>query len=79
MPSQASQIYQDAEFVLVANEPHRSFGQSLIGENGSANCNAGVDRIIRACPNASEFYIRTLLTQLHRTLRTDQTSTISDV
>jgi len=25
-------IYQDAGFVLVATEPHRSFGQSLIGE-----------------------------------------------
>jgi len=28
----ARQIYQDAGFVLVATEPHRSFGQSLIGE-----------------------------------------------
>jgi hypothetical protein len=25
-------IYEDAGFVLVATEPHRSFGQSLIGE-----------------------------------------------
>jgi GNAT superfamily N-acetyltransferase len=25
-------IYQDAGFVLVATEPHRSFGQSLVGE-----------------------------------------------
>ena len=25
-------IYQDAGFVLVATEPHRSFGRSLIGE-----------------------------------------------
>jgi DNA-binding MarR family transcriptional regulator/GNAT superfamily N-acetyltransferase len=28
----ARQIYQDAGFVLVASEPHRSFGQNLIGE-----------------------------------------------
>lgn len=28
----ARRIYQDARFVLVAAEPHRSFGQSLIGE-----------------------------------------------
>ena len=28
----ARRIYQDAGFVLVATEPHRSFGQSLIGE-----------------------------------------------
>ncbi len=28
----ARRIYQDAGFVLVASEPHRSFGQSLIGE-----------------------------------------------
>jgi DNA-binding MarR family transcriptional regulator/N-acetylglutamate synthase-like GNAT family acetyltransferase len=28
----ARKIYQDAGFVLVATEPHRSFGQSLIGE-----------------------------------------------
>jgi DNA-binding MarR family transcriptional regulator/N-acetylglutamate synthase-like GNAT family acetyltransferase len=28
----ARQIYQDAGFVLVASEPHRSFGQSLVGE-----------------------------------------------
>jgi DNA-binding MarR family transcriptional regulator/N-acetylglutamate synthase-like GNAT family acetyltransferase len=28
----ARKIYQDAGFVLVAAEPHRSFGQSLIGE-----------------------------------------------
>ncbi|HYW64141.1 MAG TPA: bifunctional helix-turn-helix transcriptional regulator/GNAT family N-acetyltransferase [Bradyrhizobium sp.] len=28
----ARTIYQDAGFVLVATEPHRSFGQSLIGE-----------------------------------------------
>ena len=28
----ARKIYQDARFVLVASEPHRSFGQSLIGE-----------------------------------------------
>ena len=28
----ARQIYQQAGFVLVAREPHRSFGQSLIGE-----------------------------------------------
>jgi len=28
----ARRIYQDADFVLVATEPHRSFGQSLIGE-----------------------------------------------
>jgi DNA-binding MarR family transcriptional regulator/N-acetylglutamate synthase-like GNAT family acetyltransferase len=28
----ARKIYQDADFVLVASEPHRSFGQSLIGE-----------------------------------------------
>ena len=28
----ARKIYQDAGFVLVASEPHRSFGQSLIGE-----------------------------------------------
>jgi DNA-binding MarR family transcriptional regulator/GNAT superfamily N-acetyltransferase len=28
----ARKIYQDAGFVQVANEPHRSFGQSLIGE-----------------------------------------------
>src|SRR5216683_2071459 len=28
----AREIYQDAGFVLVATEPHRSFGQSLIGE-----------------------------------------------
>ena len=28
----ARKIYQDAEFVRVATEPHRSFGQSLIGE-----------------------------------------------
>ena len=28
----ARAIYQDAGFVLVATEPHRSFGQSLIGE-----------------------------------------------
>jgi DNA-binding MarR family transcriptional regulator/GNAT superfamily N-acetyltransferase len=28
----ARNIYQDAGFVLVATEPHRSFGQSLIGE-----------------------------------------------
>jgi DNA-binding MarR family transcriptional regulator/N-acetylglutamate synthase-like GNAT family acetyltransferase len=30
--SSARKIYQDAGFVLVASEPHRSFGQSLIGE-----------------------------------------------
>jgi DNA-binding MarR family transcriptional regulator/N-acetylglutamate synthase-like GNAT family acetyltransferase len=28
----ARKIYQDAGFVLVASEPHRSFGQNLIGE-----------------------------------------------
>jgi DNA-binding MarR family transcriptional regulator/N-acetylglutamate synthase-like GNAT family acetyltransferase len=28
----ARKIYQDTGFVLVASEPHRSFGQSLIGE-----------------------------------------------
>jgi GNAT superfamily N-acetyltransferase len=28
----ARKIYQDAGFVLVATEPHRSFGQSLTGE-----------------------------------------------
>ena len=28
----ARKIYQEAGFVLVASEPHRSFGQSLIGE-----------------------------------------------
>jgi DNA-binding MarR family transcriptional regulator/N-acetylglutamate synthase-like GNAT family acetyltransferase len=28
----ARKIYQDAGFVLVASEPHRSFGQSLVGE-----------------------------------------------
>ena len=28
----AHRIYQDAGFELVATEPHRSFGQSLIGE-----------------------------------------------
>jgi DNA-binding MarR family transcriptional regulator/GNAT superfamily N-acetyltransferase len=28
----ARKIYQDAGFVLVTSEPHRSFGQSLIGE-----------------------------------------------
>ena len=28
----ARKIYQDAGFVLVASKPHRSFGQSLIGE-----------------------------------------------
>ncbi len=28
----ARKIYQDAGFVLVGTEPHRSFGQSLIGE-----------------------------------------------
>jgi len=28
----ARKLYQDAGFVLVASEPHRSFGQSLIGE-----------------------------------------------
>ena len=28
----ARKIYQDAGFKLVASEPHRSFGQSLIGE-----------------------------------------------
>ena len=28
----ARRIYQDAGFVLVASEPHRSFGQSLMGE-----------------------------------------------
>jgi GNAT superfamily N-acetyltransferase len=28
----ARKIYQDAGFVQVATEPHRSFGQSLIGE-----------------------------------------------
>jgi DNA-binding MarR family transcriptional regulator/GNAT superfamily N-acetyltransferase len=28
----ARKIYQDAGFVLMASEPHRSFGQSLIGE-----------------------------------------------
>jgi DNA-binding MarR family transcriptional regulator/N-acetylglutamate synthase-like GNAT family acetyltransferase len=29
----ARKIYQDAGFTLVASEPHRSFGQNLIGEN----------------------------------------------
>jgi GNAT superfamily N-acetyltransferase len=28
----ARKIYRDAGFVLVASEPHRSFGQDLIGE-----------------------------------------------
>jgi GNAT superfamily N-acetyltransferase len=28
----ARKIYQDADSVLVATEPHRSFGQDLIGE-----------------------------------------------
>jgi GNAT superfamily N-acetyltransferase len=28
----ARKIYQDANFVLVESEPHRSFGQNLIGE-----------------------------------------------
>jgi GNAT superfamily N-acetyltransferase len=28
----ARKIYQDAGFVLVKSEPHRSFGQNLIGE-----------------------------------------------
>jgi GNAT superfamily N-acetyltransferase len=28
----ARKIYQDTGFVLVATEPHRSFGQSLVGE-----------------------------------------------
>jgi GNAT superfamily N-acetyltransferase len=28
----ARKIYQDAGFVLVTTEPHRSFGQSLVGE-----------------------------------------------
>ena len=28
----ARSIYQHAGFVLVATEPHRSFGQSLVGE-----------------------------------------------
>jgi GNAT superfamily N-acetyltransferase len=28
----ARNIYQDAGFVLVASESHRSFGQSLVGE-----------------------------------------------
>jgi GNAT superfamily N-acetyltransferase len=32
IPVAARKIYQDAGFVLVATEPHRSFGQSLIGE-----------------------------------------------
>jgi DNA-binding MarR family transcriptional regulator/N-acetylglutamate synthase-like GNAT family acetyltransferase len=32
----ARKIYQDAGFVLVANEPHRSFGQNLIGETWEA-------------------------------------------
>jgi DNA-binding MarR family transcriptional regulator/N-acetylglutamate synthase-like GNAT family acetyltransferase len=30
--SAARKIYQDTGFVLVATEPHRSFGQSLVGE-----------------------------------------------
>ena len=30
--SPRAKIYQDAGFVLVATEPHRSFGQDLIGE-----------------------------------------------
>ncbi len=30
--TEARKIYQDAGFVLVASEPHRSFGQNLIGE-----------------------------------------------
>ncbi len=33
----ARKIYQDAGFVLVATEPHRSFGQSLIGETWELN------------------------------------------
>ena len=28
----ARKIYQEAGFVLVSTEPHRSFGQNLIGE-----------------------------------------------
>jgi GNAT superfamily N-acetyltransferase len=28
----ARKIYQDSGFVLVGSEPHRSFGQSLVGE-----------------------------------------------
>ena len=28
----ARKIYQDAGFKLVASEPHRSFGQDLVGE-----------------------------------------------
>ena len=28
----ARKIYQEAGFKLVASEPHRSFGQDLIGE-----------------------------------------------
>ena len=28
----ARKIYQDAGFVLVATEPHRSFGHDLVGE-----------------------------------------------
>ena len=31
-PGRRAQIYQDAGFKLVATEPHRSFGQSLVGE-----------------------------------------------
>jgi DNA-binding MarR family transcriptional regulator/N-acetylglutamate synthase-like GNAT family acetyltransferase len=33
----ARKIYQDAGFVRVASEPHRSFGQSLIGETWDRN------------------------------------------
>jgi DNA-binding MarR family transcriptional regulator/N-acetylglutamate synthase-like GNAT family acetyltransferase len=33
----ARKIYQDAGFVRVASEPHRSFGQSLIGETWERN------------------------------------------
>ena len=31
-PGRRAKIYQDAGFALVESEPHRSFGQDLIGE-----------------------------------------------
>ena len=49
----ARKIYQDAGFTLVATEPHRSFGQNLIGETWELSCDLSSGQAKRT-PDACE-------------------------